>query len=245
MGEHEPRIYFPERLSASERRTLTGDRHHHVARVLRLRAGATLTVFDGAGGEYSAVIEELGRREAVLFIGEHRKVDRESPLCVRLAQGIGRGERTDFAIQKAVELGATEIVPLLTRRGVVKLDADRARRRLAHWQGIAVHACQQSGRNRLPSLHSVVALDDWLGGRSRDGLELVLDPDACEGIGEIEHEGGAVTLLVGPEGGFDPSERDAAVAAGFRAVRLGPRTLRTETAAIAALAAVQSRWGDL
>ena len=245
MGETEPRIYFPEPLRTGERRTLSGDRHHHVARVLRLKPGAGVTLFDGRGGEYGAVIEELGRREAVLRVGEHRDMERESPLAVRLAQGIGRGERTDFAIQKAVELGVAEIVPLLTRRGVVKLDADRARRRLAHWQGIVVHACQQSGRNRLPSLHPVTALDEWLAGRPADGPSLVLDPHASTGIDGLDYRGGTVTLLIGPEGGLEPREREAASAAGFRAVRLGPRTLRTETAAVAALGALQSRWGDL
>jgi 16S rRNA (uracil1498-N3)-methyltransferase len=214
MTERRPRIYFPEPLRAGGRFTLTGEQHHYLARVLRLKAGGELVVFDGSGGEYRSVIEEVQRARSTLRIGEFRDTDNESPLSLRLAQGVGRGERTDLAIQKAVELGVTSIVPLLTRRGIVRLDASRAERRLAHWQGIVVHACQQCGQ-------------------------------ATGGIDDLEYDGGTITLLVGPEGGWDPAERDAAIAAGFRGVALGPRILRTETAAIAALTAAQSRWGDL
>jgi len=245
MTEREPRIYFPDPLRAEGRYTLTGDQHHYLTRVLRLKAGSGLTVFDGSGGEYPAVIEEVQRTSSTLRTGEFRDTANESPLSLRLAQGVGRGERTDIAIQKAVELGVTSIVPLLTQRGVVRLDPSRATRRLAHWQGIVVHACQQCGRNRIPPLHPIVALDDWLRDYRSDGLDLILDPDGAGGIGERDYDGGTITVLVGPEGGFDEAERDAAVAAGFRRVSLGPRILRTETAAIAAVTAIQSRWGDL
>lgn len=245
MTEREPRIYFPDPLRAEGRYTLTGDQHHYLARVLRLKAGSALTVFDGNGGEYAAVIEEVQRGSSALRTGEFRDTDNESPLSLRLAQGIGRGERTDIAIQKAVELGVTSIVPLLTQRGVVRLDPKRAARRLAHWQGIVVHACQQCGRNRIPPLHPVVPLREWLRDYRSDGPDLMLDPETTGGIGELEYDGGTITLLVGPEGGWDSTERDAASAAGFRGVSLGPRILRTETAAIAAVTAVQSRWGDL
>lgn len=245
MSEHEPRIYCPEPLSAGGHYTLTGDRHHHVARVLRLKAGAALTVFDGNGGEYSAVIEDVQRASTSLATGEFRDVERESPLRIRLAQGIGRGERTDFAIQKAVELGVASIVPLLTTRGVVRLDAQRAERRHAHWQSIVVHACQQCGRNRLPPVHPVVAFEEWLRDGRDDGLDVMLDPAAERSLEEIGYESGVITVLVGPEGGLDDRERDRAHAAGFRGARLGPRVLRTETAAIAAISAIQSLWGDL
>lgn len=245
MSEHEPRIYCPEPLSAGGHYTLTGDRHHHVARVLRLKAGAALTVFDGNGGEYSAVIEDVQRASTSLATGEFRDVERESPLRIRLAQGIGRGERTDFAIQKAVELGVASIVPLLTTRGVVRLDAQRAERRHAHWQSIVVHACQQCGRNRLPPVHPVVAFEEWLQDGRDDGLDVMLDPAAERSLEEIGYESGVITVLVGPEGGLDDRERDRAHAAGFRGARLGPRVLRTETAAIAAISAIQSLWGDL
>lgn len=252
MTEREPRIYFPEPLRTEGRYTLTGDQHHYLARVLRLKAGAELTLFDGGGGEYAAVIEDVQRARSTLRTGEFRDTDNESPLSLCLAQGVGRGERTDLAIQKAVELGVTSIVPLLTRRGVVRLEASRAKRRLAHWQGIVVHACQQCGRNRIPRLHAAMPLEEWLreyrnrgDGGGSGGLDLLLDPEATGGIGELEYAGGTITLLVGPEGGFDAGERDAARGAGFRGVGLGPRILRTETAAISAVTAVQSRWGDL
>jgi 16S rRNA (uracil1498-N3)-methyltransferase len=240
-----PRIYFPQALCADERYILTGDQHRHVSQVLRLKAGAALTLFDGTGGEYAAVIEEVNRANSSVRTGEYRSVDKESPLQLRLAQGIGRGERTDFAIQKAVELGVTSIVPVLTRRGMVRLDAQRAKRRLAHWHGIIVHACQQCGRNRLPELGPVIALNDWLRDYQRGGLDLTLDPSSTTGVDELEHTGGLITLLVGPEGGLDGKEREASYAAGFVGVTLGPRTLRTETAAIAGVTAVQLRWGDL
>jgi 16S rRNA (uracil1498-N3)-methyltransferase len=245
VTEHEPRIYLPLPLRADERYTLTGDQHRHISRVLRLKAGAALTLFDGRGGEYGAVIEEVQRSNCSVRTGDFRDGDKESPLPVRLAQGVGRGERTDYAIQKAIELGVTSIVPLLTRRGVVRLDAQRAQRRHAHWHGILVHACQQCGRNRLPDLCSAVTLTEWLRGYDGSSLNLMLDPASTSSMSELEYGGGLITLLVGPEGGLDSEEREAAYAAGFRGIGLGPRTLRTETAAVAAVTAVQLRWGDL
>lgn len=245
MAEQEPRIYSPDPLCPDGRFTLTGGQHRHIARVLRLKAGAGLTLFDGTGGEYGAVIEEVERSHCAVRTGEFRDVDKESPLPVRLAQGVGRGERTDYAIQKAVELGVTNIVPILSRRGVVRLDAERAQRRHAHWHGIVIHACQQCGRNRLPELCPVVTLADWLDEYDASSVNLILDPASACGINELDYDGGLITLLVGPEGGLDGREREAAYAAGFRGISLGPRTLRTETAAVTAVTAVQLRWGDL
>ena len=245
MADRRPRIYLPQRLSAGESYTLTGDQHRHLSSVLRLKAGAELTLFDGRGGEYAATIEEVQRATSIVRTGDYRDVNNDSPLHVRLAQGVGRGERTDYAIQKAVELGVTTIVPLLTRRGVVRLDAQRTQRRLAHWRGIIVHACQQCGRNSVPELCTIVALEEWLREYECGGLNLVLDPNSSISIGDLEYGGGLVTILVGPEGGLDADERNAAHAAGFRGISLGPRVLRTETAAVAGLTAVQLRWGDL
>jgi 16S rRNA (uracil1498-N3)-methyltransferase len=148
-------------------------------------------------------------------------------------------------MQKAVELGATGIVPLLTRRGVVRLDSERARRRLEHWRGIIVHACQQCGRNRIPELSPVVSLNEWLREHQCGGLDLVMDPGSGTGIDAFDYDGGLVTLLVGPEGGLDDEEMKDAYAAGFRGITLGPRTLRTETAAVVGVTAIQLRWGDL
>jgi 16S rRNA (uracil1498-N3)-methyltransferase len=245
VTERDPRIYFPQALTSAERYTLSGDQHRHISQVLRLKPGAALTLFDGTGGEYAAVIEEVQRARSLVHTGEHRDVDRESPLAVRLAQGVGRGDRTDYAIQKAVELGVTSIVPLLTRRGVVRLDAQRAKRRLSHWHGIMVHACQQCGRNRIPELHPTITLNDWLQDYREGGLDLLMDPEASVGVGELAYEGGLISLVVGPEGGLDRTEREAAYAAGFRGITMGPRTLRTETAAVAGITAIQLRWGDL
>lgn len=245
MTDRDPRIYFPSPLSTDERYTLTGEQHRHVSRVLRLKAGARLTLFDGRGGEYAAIVEQVERAQSTVRVGAHDAIERESPVPIRLAQAIGRGERTDYAIQKSVELGVTSIVPLLTRRGVVRLDSERASRRLEHWLGIIVHACQQCGRNRIPELMPVMTLEKWLCEYEHGGMALMMDPGAGNGIGAFDYDGGPVTLLVGPEGGFDEDERDAARAAGFRRVALGPRTLRTETAAVAGVTAIQLSWGDL
>lgn len=241
----EPRLYLPGPLSSGTRCAVDGEIHHYLARVLRLEAGAPLVLFDGRGGEFRGVLESLSRREALVRVGEHVEVDREPPVSVRLAQGIGRGERSDFAVQKAVELGATHIVLLLTERGVVRLAGDRAARRARHWQEIATQACQQCGRTRLPAVEGVHALDDWLRTFPGDGLRLILDPSAHTPLERSLYAGGPITVLVGPEGGFSEREIAAAREHGFVAVRLGPRTLRTETAALAALTAVQLLWGDL
>ncbi len=245
MAEREPRIYSPQPLSGGQRYTLTGDQHRHLSRVLRLKIGAGLTLFDGRGGEYAAAIEEMHRGESVVRTGEHRNVENESPLSVRLAQGVSRGERTDYAIQKAVELGVTSIVPLLTRHGVVRLDANRAERRLEHWRGIIVHACQQCGRNYIPELFPVITLNEWLDGYECGGMDVMMDPGADSGIGRLDYGTGLITLLVGPEGGLDAEEIKFAYSAGFRGITLGPRTLRTETAAVAGVTAIQLKWGDL
>ncbi len=245
MTDREPRLYFPQPLASGERFTLSGNSHRHLSRVLRCRKGSRLTLFDGRGGEYPATVEQVQRNQSTVRTGERLDIERESPLPVQLAQGIGRGERTDYAIQKAVELGVASIVPLLTRRGVVNLDAERAGRRLDHWKGIVVHACQQCGRNRIPELHPVLSLDEWLSDYEGDGLDLMMDANAETGFDELEYEGGLVTLLVGPEGGLDTEESEAAASAGFRALNLGPRTLRTETAAVVGVTAIQLRWGDL
>ncbi|NIM28793.1 MAG: 16S rRNA (uracil(1498)-N(3))-methyltransferase [Gammaproteobacteria bacterium] len=245
MTERESRIFVPQPLKSDERLQLSGDQHHHLARVLRLRAGATVKLFDGLGGEYAATIEDVRREATIVRVGEHYDIERESPVPIRLAQGIGRGERTDYAIQKAVELGATSIVPLLTRRGVVRLDRERSARRHEHWRGIVVHACQQCGRNRIPELLTAVGLHEWLNNYQSGALDLLMDPDGEHGINGLDYRGGLVTLLVGPEGGLEGGEIDAAHAAGFRSLALGSRTLRTETAAVAGITAIQVKWGDL
>jgi 16S rRNA (uracil1498-N3)-methyltransferase len=239
------RVYIEEPLASGKRCQLSGSAANHLVRVLRLGIGAAVTLFDGAGGEYAARIESL-RKDAVLIeVGAHAAVERESPLAVTLAQGVSRGERMDWVIQKATELGVRRIVPLITQRSVVRLDARQAQKKSQHWRGITIAACEQCGRNRLPELAAPVDLPDFLGSTAAgDDLRLLLSPLGSLHIGAIKSVGNII-LLIGPEGGLAPEEGAAAIAQGFVPVQLGPRILRTETAAIAALAALQQTFGDL
>ena len=249
------RVYVDAPLAAGTRVILEGNAASHVTRVLRLRVGEALTLFNGAGGEYAASIEAARGGRLTVAVGEPLAVERESPLTLTLAQGVSRGERMDLVVQKATELGVSAIVPLFTERSVVRLGAQQAERKLNHWRAIAIAACEQSGRNRLPSVAPPVSLADVLrsgadreGGASGSGvhnLRLLLSPGATSRIDALPRPATSVTVLIGPEGGLTNAEQEAAVAAGFLPVRLGPRVLRTETAAIAALALLQRVFGDL
>ena len=225
---------------------LGGDRARYLGRVLRLRPGDEVRVFNGEGPEHSAVIEEVSKSVVVLRVGDSRETDVESPLRVHLVQGVSRGERMDFVIQKATELGVKRVTPVLTEYGVVKLDAKRAEKRREHWQGVAQSACEQSGRVRVPLIDAPVPLNAWFGDRpSEVGAQLILRPGGGPPLAGIEAPSTKVCLLIGPEGGFSDTEYENADIADFRAVSLGPRVLRTETAAVAALSILQSKWGDL
>ena len=238
------RVYVDMPLASGMRVTLQGSAAGHLTRVLRLRVGEALTVFNGAGGEYAASIEHAHAGRVAVAIGELRAIERESPLTLTLAQGVSRGERMDLVVQKATELGASGLAPVLAERSVVRLTAQQADRRLNHWRAIAIAACEQSGRNRLPAIASPVPLKDFL--RTSDGsMRLVLSPAATATLADLPRLVSAVTVLIGPEGGLAEAEEEAAVAAGFKPVRLGPRVLRTETAAIAALTLLQREFGDL
>jgi len=218
---------------------------HHAARVLRLRVGDAITLFNGEGGEYAARITTLGRHEVEVEIGPHDPVERESPLAVTLVQAISSGERMDVTIQKAVELGVTAIVPVVSERCVVRLHGERAGKRLAHWRQIVTSACEQCGRNRVPVVHGVIPLMAWLKTDAGGLRRWVLVPDvAAPALRDQPRPDRAMAVLVGPEGGFSDAEMEAARQAGCLPVRLGPRVLRTETAAPALLAAVQGLWGD-
>ena len=241
-----PRIYHHQPLKNRDQVTLPPPATRHLLTVLRLKTGAPLVLFDGSGFEFEAVLEKADRKHAMIAISRMHGPAVESPLQITLAQGISRGERMDYTVQKAVELGIAAIIPLHTERSVVRLNEKTALRKRQHWQQIAISACEQSGRVRLPEIQLPVQLRDFLAARQPPGLKLLLDPQAAETIGGLPKPAGHdVLLLVGPEGGLEQSERDAAKRAGFQGVQLGPRVLRTETAALVALSLLQARWGDL
>lgn len=240
------RIYVDLALIESAEYELTAETAHYIASVLRLKPGAPLVLFNGAGGEFEAQIEAVARGVVRVRTTRFQASARESPLSVCLGQGVARGERMDYIVQKAVELGVTRVDPLLTERVVVRLDGTRAQRRVAHWHGIAIHACEQSGRTRVPVMSAIAPLDRWLQRQPPPGgLKLILDPDADQGLTGIDYDGGPITLLIGPEGGLSAQERQLANDAGFIGIAFGPRVLRTETAAVAAVTALQLRFGDL
>ena len=240
------RLFVSDNLKSGADLRLDADRARYLGKVLRLGAGDEISVFNGEDGEFFATITLLGKHEARLTLAEALPNTTESRLKTHLVQGISRGERMDFVVQKATELGVKRITPVLTAYGVVKLDAKRAAKRRDHWQAVAENACEQSGRIRPPLIDDVVALNSWFGARPKAAdLDLVLTPGASQSLAGIAAPQTKVCLLVGPEGGLSPSETDDADVAGFRAVSLGPRILRTETAAVAALAVAQARWGDL
>ena len=239
------RVYVDAPLAAGKRVVVEGSAANHITRVLRLRSGDALTVFDGSGGEFGARIEEFRKESVLVSVEEHRGLDRESPLSLTLAQGISRGERMDWIIQKATELGASRIVPVFTRRSVVRLDEKQAERKLQHWRAIAVAACEQCGRNRIPELATPVDFFDALAPQGSSSTRILLSPSGELRIDDLADVGAGITVLIGPEGGLEDSEQQAAITAGFKTVRLGPRVLRTETAAIAALTIIQRYFGDL
>jgi 16S rRNA (uracil1498-N3)-methyltransferase len=240
------RICVDEPLEGRSTITLRGAAARHAGRVLRLKTGDPLRVFDGSGGEYAATVRNVGRDTVEVTLGDFVAEGPAPPLEIVLWQGVARGDRMDFTVQKATELGVDAILPVITRRSVAQLSAERAGRRLRHWRALAASAAEQSGRTRLPELFEPAPLATCLATPARPGLRIVLDPDASHSLASLSGERiGRLTLLAGPEGGLDDAERDAAVTAGFRPFHIGPRVLRTETAAIAALSIAQALWGDL
>jgi 16S rRNA (uracil1498-N3)-methyltransferase len=236
------RRFIDSALTEGDSLHLDEDSAHYLRAVLRLKKGFELTVFNGDGHEYTARVEAASREGVWLTIGPGRYRVTESPLFTHLGLGISRGERMDFAIQKAVELGVSRITPLFTEHCVVRLDDDKKDLRRQHWRKIARSACEQSGRNRIPEVDAPLPMEAWL--KQARGLRLFLDPQAGAGLPGLSVTDGGITLLSGPEGGFAGHERESARQAGFTPIRLGPRILRTETAVLAALAAVQTLWGD-
>lgn len=239
-----PRFYCPVALFPGQNLELPDAVARHAVGALRLRDGERVSLFNGQGGEYSGVLRHHGKR-AHVELDAHLDIERESPLAVSLVQGISSGERMDLTVQKSVELGVTAIQPVVMRRTVVKLSGDKLDKRRAHWQGVVASACEQCGRNQVPEVAPISEFPAWL--RAQDaapGLRLLLDPEAEHCLADFAPPSDGVVLLAGPEGGFDADERRAAKQHGFLATRLGTRVLRTETAALAALAAMQTLWGD-
>lgn len=222
---------------------LCDDAANHAGKVLRMQAGEALELFNGDGYNYAAVIIEVGKKQLVVDIQSSTENPIESPLKLHLGQGISRGDRMDFAIQKAVELGVSEITPLFTERCGVKLDAERLEKKREQWQKIVISACEQSGRSVVPPVHPPVTLEKWLG-QADNCLKLTLDPWTSATIKQLTPTD-RLRLVIGPEGGFSDREVAATTLAGFQPVRLGPRVLRTETAALTAIAALQLQLGDL
>jgi 16S rRNA (uracil1498-N3)-methyltransferase len=240
------RLYVGEKLGPGAELRLGEEAARYLGRVLRLRAGDSVHVFNGSDGEWTGTITAFGRERVAIAVHEIVENTAEPTLGIHLVQGISRGERMDFVVQKATELGVSRITPVLTDHGVVKLDNKRAGKRRLHWQRVAESACEQSGRINPPGVDAPMPLNDWFGsGRAGKSTDLVLAPLAGRPLSSVEQPAAGLCLLIGPEGGFSEREYDDARLAGFEAVTLGPRILRTETAAVAAIAIAQGLWGDL
>ena len=240
-----PRLYVDVELRAQTRFALPDDAAHHVARVLRLREGEPAMLFDGRGGEYEARLFMPGRNQVVAEIGGYLDTGRESPLSVTLVQGISSSDKMDFTIQKAVELGIAAIQPVLAAKSVARLSGEREAKKLSHWRRVVIAACEQCGRNRLPEVREAMSVETYVRTPGPASLRLLLSPDGKTGLKDLEQKiERAITFAAGPEAGFSAEEEQLLQRAGFIPVRLGPRILRTETAALAALAALNALAGD-
>jgi 16S rRNA (uracil1498-N3)-methyltransferase len=239
------RIYHPEPLQEGAKIVLGSNAARHISRVLRLTPGDEIFLFNGDGNEYAARLETASGGKTEAMVGAARRIDCESPVQLLLLQGICRGQKMDLVIQKATELGVTSIQPLSCERSVVRLDPERAQRRREHWQGVAVGAAEQCGRGIVPVVGTPAAFDPAVQGLPDEVVGILLDPEGEQSFRDLSPGPGTLALLAGPEGGLSPAERESAVRAGFRRVRLGPRILRTETAALVALSILQYLHGDL
>lgn len=237
-----PRFFVPLELPSGTEIELPERAARHCT-VLRLRRGDDVVVFNGEGGEFSAELTRVSRDDVRARLISKQAVERESPLAITLAQCLSSADRMDITLQKSTELGVSRIVPIASQRSVVKLSNERADRRVVHWRNVLVAACEQCGRNRVPEITAITDLAAFLGVPGGEGLRLLLAPDASRDLKSLEPSR-AVTLLVGPEGGLAPEERRHAETRGFVPIRFGPRILRTETAPLAAIAAMQAFWGD-
>lgn len=247
-----PRIYLDQALHSGAELALDKAAAHYLVSVLRLRAGDALIAFNGSGGEYTALLQMATNKQATIKVGSHNLGVKPSPVQLTLAIGLSRGERMDWVIQKAVELGVNEVVPLFTERCEVKLKGERALKKQGHWQQIAISACEQSQRNDVPTIKPVQPLVEFLAAcaaPANSNLTLILDPRAKQSLSNIlldqESSAKTIVLLSGPEGGFSDEEIEHTQQKGAISVGLGPRVLRTETAPLVALSIAQALLGDM
>lgn len=238
-----PRVYYPNAITVEQEFELTPEAAHHVATVLRLKANRPIVLFNGDGNEYSGLIINAQRKKVIVEIDACLSVSNESPLHLHLGQGVSKGDRMDTVLQKGVELGVSEITPIITERCAVKLDPARWEKKLQQWQKIIIGACEQSGRNVIPKLNEPVSIGQWLS-HSTSTSRLVLAPGATQPLARQPYNTQGYRLLIGPEGGLSDSEIHQANENGYISVSLGPRILRTETAAITSLSILQSLHGD-
>lgn len=238
------RVFVAEPLALGVTASLGEQAAGHVSRVLRLKEGDAVQLFNGDGQQYAAVLTQVDKKGVRARVDGAETVNRESPLSITLMQGISRGERMDYTVQKAVELGVSRIEPVISERCGVSVDADRWEKKREHWQRVAESACEQSGRNVVPEIALVRRLDIALSEMAPGGLRVMLDPDGKQSLRDLQLSGSNVILLAGPEGGLGEMDMKYARAAKFAGLRLGPRILRTETAAMAALAGLQVLAGD-
>jgi len=236
------RIYQPGQFEAGDTVQLDKSSSNHLIKVLRLKNNYIFNLFDGEGTEYTARLEVTGKK-AIAHLETASQTDNESNIKIHLLQGISKGDRMDFAIQKSIELGVTSITPVITERTVVNLKNEREDKKLQHWRAIAISACEQSGRNFLPQINPVITLKQAIENND-NALKLLLDPLSNNNIQSLSPENN-LQILIGPEGGLSATEIDIAKNNGFKGIKLGPRILRTETAALAAITSVQLLWGDL
>ncbi|MBU9813743.1 16S rRNA (uracil(1498)-N(3))-methyltransferase [Rahnella sp. C60] len=239
-----PRIYHPEILTARSEIALSEDAANHVGRVLRMQPGQAIQLFDGSNQVFEASITQVDKKSVRVSLNEGVLADNESPLNLHLGQVISRGEKMEFTIQKSIELGVNTITPLFSERCGVKLDGERLEKKLQQWQKIAIAACEQCGRNRIPEIRPAIQLEAWCGEQD-DSLKLNLHPRASHSINTLPLPVSHVRLLIGPEGGLSADEIAMTSGYGFTDILLGPRVLRTETTALTAITALQVRFGDL
>ncbi|WP_161534108.1 16S rRNA (uracil(1498)-N(3))-methyltransferase [Neisseria meningitidis] len=238
-----PRFHLPENLSVGQTVALPDHIVRHL-NVLRVRPNENITLFDGKGKAHAARLTVLEKRRAEAEILHEDTTDNESPLNITLIQSISSGDRMDFTLQKSVELGVTAIQPVISERCIVRLDGERAAKRLARWQEIVISACEQSGRNTVPPVLPIIGYREALDKMPSESTKLIMSINRARKLGDIRQPSGAIVFMVGPEGGWTEQEEQQAFEAGFQAVTLGKRILRTETAPLAALAAMQTLWGD-